>query len=73
MTHEETRQLMADILTVREQMAGLTVIIIEHEMNVIEEITERCVVLNYGRKIAEGAYREVAAERQVQEAYLGLE
>ena len=48
-------------------------ILIEHEMNVIEKITERCVVLNYGRKIAEGSYREVAAERQVQEAYLGLE
>jgi branched-chain amino acid transport system ATP-binding protein/sulfate-transporting ATPase len=73
MTHEETRQLMADILTARAQMAGLTVIIIEHEMNVIEEITERCVVLNYGRKIAEGSYREVAADPQVQEAYLGLE
>ena len=42
-------------------------------MNVIERITERVVVLNYGRKIAEGSYREVAADRQVQEAYLGLE
>lgn len=73
MTHEETRQLMADIMSVRAQMAGLTIIIIEHEMNVIEEVTERCVVLNYGRKIAEGSYREVAADRQVQEAYLGLE
>jgi branched-chain amino acid transport system ATP-binding protein len=72
MTHEETRQLMNDILMAREQMAGLTMIIIEHEMNVIEQVTERCVVLNYGRKIAEGSYREVAADRQVQEAYLGL-
>ena len=72
MTQEETRQLMRDILMAREQMAGLTMIIIEHEMNVIEQVTERCVVLNYGRKIAEGSYREVAADRQVQEAYLGL-
>jgi branched-chain amino acid transport system ATP-binding protein len=72
MTHEETRQLMRDILMAREQMAGLTMIIIEHEMSVIEQVTERCVVLNYGRKIAEGSYREVAADRQVQEAYLGL-
>ena len=63
---------MTDILMAREQMAGLTMIIIEHEMNVIEQITERCVVLNYGRKIAEGSYREVAADGQVQEAYLGL-
>jgi branched-chain amino acid transport system ATP-binding protein len=73
MTREETRQLMDDILTVRSGMADLTIVIIEHEMNVIERITERCVVLNYGRKIAEGSYREVAADRQVQEAYLGLE
>ncbi|MDH5352693.1 MAG: ABC transporter ATP-binding protein, partial [Betaproteobacteria bacterium] len=48
-------------------------VIIEHEMGVIERITERCVVLNFGRKIAEGSYREVAADRQVQEAYLGVE
>jgi branched-chain amino acid transport system ATP-binding protein len=73
MTREETRALMGDILAVRERLRGLTIIIIEHEMKVIEEITERCVVLNYGRKIAEGSYREVAADRQVQEAYLGLE
>jgi branched-chain amino acid transport system ATP-binding protein len=73
MTREETRQLMDDILTVRARMADLTIVIIEHEMNVIERITERCVVLNYGRKIAEGNYREVAADRGVQEAYLGLE
>jgi branched-chain amino acid transport system ATP-binding protein len=73
MTQEETRQLMSDILAVRARMAGLTIIIIEHEMRVIEEITERCAVLNYGQKIAEGSYREVASDRLVQEAYLGLE
>ena len=72
MTREETRQLMADILAVRERIGGLTIVIIEHEMAVIEAITGRCVVLNYGQKIAEGSYREVAADRRVQEAYLGL-
>jgi ABC-type branched-subunit amino acid transport system ATPase component len=73
MTHEETRELMDDILAVRERLPGLTLVVIEHEMNVIERITERCVVLNYGRKISEGAYAEVAADPQVQEAYLGRE
>jgi branched-chain amino acid transport system ATP-binding protein len=72
MTHEETRELMDDILLVRERMAGLTIVIIEHEMGVIERITARCVVLNYGRKISEGTFAEVAGDPQVQEAYLGV-
>ena len=43
-----------------------------HEMTVIERITRRCVVLNYGRKIAEGTYAEVSRDPQVRQAYLGL-
>jgi branched-chain amino acid transport system ATP-binding protein len=72
MTHEETAELMDDIMLVRERNKNLTIIIVEHEMGVIERITDRCVVLNFGRKIAEGRYREVAADAQVQEAYLGV-
>ena len=72
MTHDETAELMNDILLVRERNKDLTIIIVEHEMGVIERITNRCVVLNFGRKIAEGAYREVAGDAQVQEAYLGV-
>ena len=72
MTHDETAELMNDILLVRERNKNLTIIIVEHEMGVIERITDRCVVLNFGRKIAEGPYREVAADAQVQEAYLGV-
>jgi branched-chain amino acid transport system ATP-binding protein len=73
MTHDETKELMDDILLVRERNRDLTIIIVEHEMGVIERITDRCVVLNFGRKIAEGPYRDVAADRQVQEAYLGVQ
>jgi branched-chain amino acid transport system ATP-binding protein len=72
MTHEETRQLMNDILEIRGLLEGLTIIIVEHEMGVIERITDRCVVLNFGRRIAEGKFAVVAEDRQVQEAYLGL-
>jgi branched-chain amino acid transport system ATP-binding protein len=72
MTHEETRDLMDDIMSVRTRMAGLTIVIIEHEMGVIERVTDRCVVLNYGRKIAEGTFALIAADPQVQEAYLGV-
>jgi len=72
MTHEETRELMDDILLVRERMARLTIVIIEHEMGVIERITNRCVVLNYGRKISEGTFAQIAADREVQDAYLGV-
>jgi len=73
MTHEETTELMDDILLVRERNKNLTIIIVEHEMGVIERITDRCVVLNFGRKIADGPYRAVASDAQVQEAYLGVE
>jgi branched-chain amino acid transport system ATP-binding protein/sulfate-transporting ATPase len=72
MTHEETTQLMDEILMVRKRNKNLTIIIVEHEMGVIERITDRCVVLNFGRKIAEGPYRAVATDAQVQEAYLGI-
>ncbi len=71
MTHDETDELMQDILQVRGKMNQLTVVLIEHEMNVIERVTERCVVLNYGRKIAEGSYAEITADANVQTAYLG--
>jgi branched-chain amino acid transport system ATP-binding protein len=73
MTHEETLRLMDDILQVQQTLGGLTIILIEHEMSVIERVTRRCVVLNYGRKIAEGAYAEVSRDPQVRQAYLGLE
>jgi branched-chain amino acid transport system ATP-binding protein len=72
MTHEETTALMGEILQVRALHPNLTIIIVEHEMGVIERITERCIVLNFGLKIAEGPYRQIAADRQVQEAYLGV-
>jgi len=71
MTHEETNELMDDILTIRKRMPQLTIVIIEHGMSVIERITDRCVVLNYGRKLCEGTYAQIARNPEVQQAYLG--
>ena len=71
MTHDETRRLMDDILEVKQRFGDLTVILIEHEMSVIERATDRCIVLNYGRKLCEGSYAEVAADPEVRQAYLG--
>lgn len=73
MTHDETRQLMEDILDVRQRIPGLSIVIIEHEMGVIERITDKCVVLNYGRKICEGTYAEISNDPEVRKAYLGAE
>jgi branched-chain amino acid transport system ATP-binding protein/sulfate-transporting ATPase len=47
------------------------VVIIEHEMGVIQRITQRCVVLNYGKKIAEGPFEAITQSPEVQVAYLG--
>ncbi|MGI9450940.1 MAG: ABC transporter ATP-binding protein [Geminicoccaceae bacterium] len=73
MTDDETTELMADILEVKQRFTDLTIIIIEHEMGVIERITDHCVVLNFGQKIAEGSYQDIAADPLVQEAYLGID
>jgi branched-chain amino acid transport system ATP-binding protein len=72
MTHDETTELMDKILQVRALSSGLAIIIVEHEMGLIERVTDRCIVVNFGRKIAEGTYRQVAADPHVQEAYLGV-
>ena len=71
MTSAEMRQLMDNILLAKRQMEELTIILIEHEMNVIERITDRCAVLNFGRKICEGRYVEIVSNPEVREAYLG--
>ena len=71
MTHDETHELMDDLLAARARLPALSIILIEHEMNVIERVTDRCAVLNYGQKICEGAYRDVAGDPRVRKAYLG--
>jgi GAF domain-containing protein len=52
---------------------ALAVVLIEHDMTVIESVAQRCAVLDYGRKLCEGSYAQVTADPEVRRAYLGLE
>ncbi|MDR1857826.1 MAG: ABC transporter ATP-binding protein [Desulfovibrio sp.] len=73
MTHDETKRLMDEILVLSDGGKNFTVVLIEHEMEVIRRVTNRCVVLNFGRKLCEGDYETVTADPFVKEAYLGTE
>jgi ABC-type branched-subunit amino acid transport system ATPase component len=73
MSPEETEKLMEDILKVKGKYKDIGIIIIEHDMMVIEKIAKQVIVFNYGKKIAEGAYSEVVQNEEVLEAYLGKE
>lgn len=73
MTPDETAELMRDLQNVKAARPELAVILIEHDMAVIESVSARCVVLDYGRKIADGSYTEVTRDPAVRRAYLGEE
>jgi branched-chain amino acid transport system ATP-binding protein len=71
LTPTEVVEAMDDVAQIRA--SGVTVIVIEHVMRAIMKISDRIIVLNYGKKIAEGTPAEVAANKQVIEVYLGEE
>jgi branched-chain amino acid transport system ATP-binding protein len=66
---QEKKELMALISRLREE--GLTIFLIEHDMKVVMEVSDRIVVLDHGEKITEGVPQEVRNNPQVIEAYLG--
>ena len=70
MNLEEKQDMCRFVLDINEQY-GTTIVLIEHDMGVVMDLSERVVVLDYGRKIADGTPDEVRSNQTVIDAYLG--
>ena len=70
MNPRETQEMTELIGKLRDER-GFTIVVIEHDMRLVKGVSDRVVALDYGRKIADGTYDEVANDERVVEAYLG--
>lgn len=70
MNPQETDKMTHFIRNLRDEL-GITIVLIEHDMNVVMGISDQITVLDYGTKIAEGKPKEIQSNQRVIEAYLG--
>ena len=71
MNVEEKRDMCRFILKVNDEL-GTTMVLIEHDMGVVMDISDNVVVLDYGKTLADGTPKEVRANQEVIDAYLGV-
>jgi branched-chain amino acid transport system ATP-binding protein len=67
----ETAEVAAVLVRARQER-GVTFVLVEHDLNLVRDVTERLHVLDYGTVIASGPTREVLDDPVVREAYLGV-
>lgn len=72
LTYRETEELDRVIYDLSRKN-GITILLVEHDMNMVMKISDRISVMSFGRKISEGSPREVAADPEVIRVYLGGE
>jgi len=70
MNRDEKEDMARFILDISEEI-GITIAVVEHDMGLVMDICERVAVLDFGRKIAEGAPEEIRSNEEVIQAYLG--
>jgi len=70
MNAEEKEDMARYVLDVNQER-GTTIVMIEHDMGVVMDLSDKVVVLNFGQKIADGSPDQVQHDAQVQNAYLG--
>ena len=67
----ETEALVELLFQIRDR--GITILLVEHDMSLVMNVSDHITVLNFGKKIAEGPAEEIEGNQEVIDAYLGME